>query len=74
MTENALIKARTVCKATGIPALADDSGLMVDALDGAPGIYSARFAGVYITSCHSYFTTFMRVCPSATLSNYGCNI
>ena len=34
--ENALIKARTVCKATGIPALADDSGLMVDALDGAP--------------------------------------
>ena len=43
--ENALIKARTVCKATGIPALADDSGLMVDALDGAPGIYSARFAG-----------------------------
>ena len=34
--ENALIKARTVCKATGMPALADDSGLMVDALDGAP--------------------------------------
>ena len=43
--ENALIKARTVCKAAGKPALADDSGLMVDALDGAPGIYSARFAG-----------------------------
>ena len=43
--ENALIKARTVAKATGKPALADDSGLMVDALDGAPGIYSARFAG-----------------------------
>ena len=43
--ENALIKARTVCKVTGIPALADDSGLMVDALDGAPGIYSARVAG-----------------------------
>ncbi len=44
--ENALIKARAVCKATGKPALADDSGLMVDALDGAPGIYSARFAGL----------------------------
>lgn len=43
--ENALIKARTVCKATGLAALADDSGLMVDALDGAPGIYSARYAG-----------------------------
>ena len=43
--ENALIKAREVCRATGKAALADDSGLMVDALDGAPGIYSARFAG-----------------------------
>lgn len=44
-SENAMIKARTVCQITGRPALADDSGLMVDALDGAPGIYSARFAG-----------------------------
>ncbi len=43
--ENALIKARAVCKATGLPAMADDSGLVVDALNGAPGIYSARFAG-----------------------------
>lgn len=43
--ENALIKARSACKATGLPAIADDSGLCVDALDGAPGIYSARFAG-----------------------------
>ena len=43
--ENAMKKARTVCQATGKPAMADDSGLMVDALDGAPGIYSARFAG-----------------------------
>lgn len=43
--ENALKKARTVCKAIGKPALADDSGLMIDCLDGAPGIYSARFAG-----------------------------
>lgn len=43
--ENALIKARVVAQATGKLALADDSGLMVDALDGAPGIYSARFAG-----------------------------
>ena len=43
--ENALIKARAVCKATGKPAMADDSGLAADALNGAPGIYSARFAG-----------------------------
>ena len=42
--ENALIKAREVCRRTGLPAIADDSGLCVDALDGAPGIYSARFA------------------------------
>jgi len=43
--ENALIKARTVARTTGLPALADDSGLMVDALGGRPGVYSARYAG-----------------------------
>lgn len=43
--ENALEKARTVWRALGIPALGDDSGLEVDALDGAPGVTSARFAG-----------------------------
>ncbi|MCD7097631.1 RdgB/HAM1 family non-canonical purine NTP pyrophosphatase [Stenotrophomonas sp. MMGLT7] len=43
--ENALIKARHATAATGLPALADDSGLIVDALDGAPGLYSARYAG-----------------------------
>ncbi len=43
--ENALIKARHACQLTGLPALADDSGLIVDALDGAPGLYSARYAG-----------------------------
>ncbi|HBK44894.1 MAG TPA: non-canonical purine NTP pyrophosphatase, RdgB/HAM1 family [Xanthomonadaceae bacterium] len=43
--ENALIKARHACRATGLPALADDSGLIVDALGGAPGLYSARYAG-----------------------------
>ncbi len=42
---NALIKAKAVCEATGLVAVADDSGLCVDALDGAPGIFSARFAG-----------------------------
>ena len=43
--ENALLKARHAAMATGLPALADDSGLCVDALGGAPGLYSARFAG-----------------------------
>jgi XTP/dITP diphosphohydrolase len=42
---NAIKKAREVSAATGLPALADDSGLEVDALDGAPGVYSARYAG-----------------------------
>jgi len=43
--ENALIKARHASAATGLPALGDDSGLVVDALGGAPGLYSARYAG-----------------------------
>lgn len=44
--ENALIKARHACKETGLPSIADDSGIEVDALNGEPGIYSARYAGV----------------------------
>jgi XTP/dITP diphosphohydrolase len=43
--ENAIIKARHACAATGVPAIADDSGIEVDALNGQPGIYSARYAG-----------------------------
>lgn len=43
--ENALIKARNASKMTGLPAIADDSGLAVDVLEGRPGLYSARFAG-----------------------------
>ncbi|MBQ3093669.1 MAG: XTP/dITP diphosphatase [Clostridia bacterium] len=43
--ENAYLKAASACKESGLPAIADDSGLCVDALDGAPGLYSARFAG-----------------------------
>ena len=43
--ENALLKARHAAQGSGLPAIADDSGLVVDALDGAPGIHSARYAG-----------------------------
>ena len=43
--ENARIKAEAFCKASGLPTVADDSGLCVDALQGAPGVYSARYAG-----------------------------
>ena len=45
--ENAILKARHASQSTGLPALADDSGLVVDALGGAPGLYSARYAGVH---------------------------
>lgn len=45
--ENALLKARHAARVTGLPALADDSGLCVDALGGAPGLYSARYAGAH---------------------------
>lgn len=45
LAENALIKAEAITRLTGMVSLADDTGLMVDALDGAPGVYSARYAG-----------------------------
>jgi XTP/dITP diphosphohydrolase len=45
--ENALLKARHAARITGLPALGDDSGICVDALDGAPGLYSARYAGTH---------------------------
>jgi XTP/dITP diphosphohydrolase len=52
--ENAAIKARAWCEASGMPALADDSGLCVDALDGRPGVLSARFAGNAATDEENY--------------------
>ena len=54
LTENAFIKAKTVFEFTGLPSLADDTGLEVDSLDGAPGVYSARYAGqnpTYMENC-----------------------
>ena len=48
--ENAILKARSAAKQTNLPAIADDSGLVVPALNGAPGIYSARYSGVNANS------------------------
>lgn len=54
LEDNALLKARALCEATGMAAIADDTGLFVDALEGAPGVYSARYAGedaTYADNC-----------------------
>jgi len=48
--ENATIKAKAICTASGFPAIADDSGLMVDALDGEPGVYSSSYGGDDLTA------------------------
>jgi len=50
---NARLKAQAVCAATGLPALADDTGLEVDALNGAPGVHSARYAGIAATDSNN---------------------
>lgn len=52
--ENSLLKAKAVMEATGLPAIADDSGLCVDALNGAPGVYSARYGGEGLTDEDRY--------------------
>ena len=52
--ENSLLKAKAVMEASGLPAIADDSGLCVDALDGAPGVYSARYGGEGLDDVQRY--------------------
>ena len=52
--ENALLKARAVMEASGLPAIADDSGVCVDALNGAPGVYSARYGGPELDDVQRY--------------------
>ena len=52
--ENSALKARAVCEASGLPAIADDSGLCVDALNGAPGVYSARYGGEGLDDVERY--------------------
>lgn len=73
--ENAILKARHVCALTGLPALADDSGIEVDALQGQPGIYSARFAGAQATDADNNFKLLQQLAqvPDAERSaRYQC--
>ena len=73
--ENAIIKARNAAAHTGLPAIADDSGLEVDALQGAPGIYSARFAGVGSSdeeNLHKLLQQMEGVADSERTSRFQC--
>jgi len=75
--ENALLKARNAAAQTGLPALADDSGLVVDALGGAPGIYSARFGGLDATDARNVALLLERLAgvPTAARSaHFHCSI
>ncbi|MFQ6370156.1 RdgB/HAM1 family non-canonical purine NTP pyrophosphatase [Shewanella sp. YIC-542] len=72
--ENAIIKARHAAKATGLPAIADDSGLEVDALQGAPGIYSARYSGADATAKSNYqkLLTTLGQTPAPRTARFQC--
>lgn len=73
--ENALLKARHASQLSGLPALADDSGLVIDALDGAPGIYSARYAGedaVFAANIHKVLTEMQGIPDVARTARFCC--
>jgi XTP/dITP diphosphohydrolase len=73
--ENAILKARHASQAAGLPAIADDSGLEVDALDGAPGIYSARYAGEHASDAenlHKLLAALQGTPPSQRTARYQC--
>ena len=73
--ENALLKARAAANATGLPALADDSGIEVDALGGKPGIHSARFAGQHASDQENLRLVVERITevpPEARTARYRC--
>ena len=75
--ENALIKARAYCKFTNMLSLADDSGLMVDALDGAPGIHSARYAGEGATGedlCNKLLSELKKVPTEKRTAHFHCTL
>ncbi len=75
--ENALIKARAVFKAFGIPTVADDSGLCVDALGGAPGVYSARYLGEdtsYIEKNNAIIASLNGIAETERTASFRCAI
>ncbi len=72
-TANALIKARAAAAATGRPAIADDSGIEAEALDGAPGVRSARFAGEHATDAEN-LAKLHAMAPPDTRLRYVCAI
>ena len=73
---NAVLKARHAARATGLPALADDSGLEVDALGGAPGVYSARYAGDGASDAdnNAKLLTALSAIPAPRTARYRCVI
>jgi XTP/dITP diphosphohydrolase len=73
--ENAILKARHATRLSGLPAIADDSGIEVDALKGAPGIHSARYAGVGATdeqNLHKLLDAIHAVPPEQRTARYHC--
>ena len=73
--ENALLKAREICAFTGIPAIADDSGLCVDALGGMPGIFSARWAGTHgndLANLQLLLAQISHVVPDRRTASFRC--
>lgn len=73
--ENALIKARAAFAASGLPSFADDSGICVDALDGAPGVYSARYAPEGPKACNAKLLENMKNVPDGKRSaHFACCI
>ena len=74
--ENAILKARHAARLSGLAAIADDSGVMVDALNGAPGIYSARYAGVGASDSDNLQLLLdnMRDVPDSRLAWPGCRL
>lgn len=75
--ENALLKARHAARGAGLPALADDSGLVVPALDGAPGVLSARYAGPGASDQHNInklLAALQDVAPAARACRFVCTL
>lgn len=72
-TENAAIKAQAAAQALGVPVLADDSGIVAEALDGRPGVYSARFAGPDATDAEN-LAKLLAEAPTGSALAYVCSL